>query len=159
MILAKMTRPFVLSGSVSAARASPSAIHGGVRPAPSGDSSFCLPFWRCAGRAGRFSLHSQDYLDRDARFRISGTGNIEARTDRGQPRQMLPVFGEDIGRNIFLCSAGRAAPQLEEIPWIERATVMRLLPNQIRVRWWSGSRWPLRARGSRSAWWTPTGFC
>ena len=47
---------------------------------------------------------------------------------------MLPVFGEDIGRNIFFVPLSERRKQLEEIPWIERATVMRLLPDQIRVQ-------------------------
>lgn len=46
---------------------------------------------------------------------------------------MLPVFGEDIGRNIFFVPLAERRRQLEEIPWIERATVMRLLPDRIRI--------------------------
>ena len=46
---------------------------------------------------------------------------------------MLPVFGEDIGRNIFFIPLNQRRKDLEEIPWIERATVMRLLPDRIRV--------------------------
>jgi cell division protein FtsQ len=46
---------------------------------------------------------------------------------------MLPVFGEDIGRNIFYIDLAERRRQLEEIPWVERATVMRLLPDRIRV--------------------------
>jgi cell division protein FtsQ len=46
---------------------------------------------------------------------------------------MLPVFGEDIGRNIFFVPLAERRKQLEQIPWIEHATVMRLLPDQIRI--------------------------
>jgi cell division protein FtsQ len=46
---------------------------------------------------------------------------------------MLPVFGEDIGRNIFFVPLNQRRKELEAIPWVERATVMRLLPDQIRV--------------------------
>jgi len=46
---------------------------------------------------------------------------------------MLPVFGEDIGKNIFFVHLDERRKQLEQIPWVERATVMRLLPDQIRV--------------------------
>jgi len=46
---------------------------------------------------------------------------------------MLPVFGEDVGRNIFFVPLNERRKELEEIPWIERATVMRLLPDRIRV--------------------------
>ena len=46
---------------------------------------------------------------------------------------MLPVFGEDIGRNIFFVPLNERRKQLEAIPWVEHATVMRLLPDHIRV--------------------------
>ena len=74
------------------------------------------------------------YLDRDSRFRIAGAGNIEAtglsEVSRGQ---MLSVFGEDIGRNVFFVPLSDRRRQLEQIPWIEQASVMRLLPDRIRV--------------------------
>ncbi len=74
------------------------------------------------------------YLGRDGRFRIAGSGNIEASGLSEVSRaEMLPVFGEDIGRNIFFVPLAERRRQLEQIPWIERATVMRLLPDQIRV--------------------------
>jgi len=73
-------------------------------------------------------------IDRDARFRIAGADNIEASGLNEVTRaEMLPVFGEDIGRNIFFVDLAERRRQLEEIPWVERATVMRLLPDQIRV--------------------------
>jgi cell division protein FtsQ len=46
---------------------------------------------------------------------------------------ILPVFGEDIGKNIFFIHLSERRKQLEQIPWIEKATVMRILPDQIRV--------------------------
>jgi cell division protein FtsQ len=76
----------------------------------------------------------KSYLERDARFRIAGTANIQATGLAEVSRaDMLPVFGEDIGRNIFFIPLGDRRRQLEKIPWVERATVMRLLPDQIRV--------------------------
>jgi cell division protein FtsQ len=108
------------------------------------------PWWRPASSVGRFFLLFavlavlgglgasayilKTYLDRDARFRISGTGNIDVSGLSEVSRaEMLPVFGEDIGRNIFFVPLSERRKQLEQIPWIEKATVMRLLPNQIRV--------------------------
>jgi cell division protein FtsQ len=74
------------------------------------------------------------YLSRDSRFRIAGAGNIEAIGLTEVTRaEMLPVFGEDIGRNIFFVPLSERRKQLEAIPWVERATVMRLLPDRIRV--------------------------
>ncbi len=74
------------------------------------------------------------FLERDGRFRITGTGDIQTAGLAEVTRaQMLPVFGEDVGRNIFFVPLIERRRQLEQIPWIEQATVMRLLPDQIRV--------------------------
>ena len=74
------------------------------------------------------------YIVGDERFRIAGAGNIQATGLTEVSRaEMLPVFGEDIGRNIFFVPLSERRKQLEEMPWVERATVMRLLPDQIRV--------------------------
>jgi cell division protein FtsQ len=108
------------------------------------------PWWRPASTAGRVFLGLgalivfggftagvlglKTYLNRDSRFRITGAGNIEATGLNEVTRaEMLPVFGEDIGRNIFFVPLNERRKQLEAIPWVERATVMRLLPDQIRV--------------------------
>jgi cell division protein FtsQ len=75
------------------------------------------------------------FLGSDSRFRITGTGNIVAAGLAEVSRAELnPVFGEDIGRNIFFVPLGDRRKQLEEIPWVERATVMRVLPDQIHVQ-------------------------
>jgi len=107
-------------------------------------------WWQPAGKAGRVLLglgglivlsglalcihRFTQFLERDARFRIASTGNIQA-TGLAEVRRsdMLPIFGEDIGRNIFFVPLAQRRKQLEEIPWVERATVMRLLPDQIHV--------------------------
>ncbi|MGO9777074.1 MAG: cell division protein FtsQ/DivIB [Terracidiphilus sp.] len=108
------------------------------------------PWWRPASTVGRVLLLLvmlavlsgltasayllKNYLDRDARFRIAGAGNIDATGLTEVSRaEMLPVFGEDIGRNIFYVPLSERRRQLEQLPWVERATVMRLLPDQIRV--------------------------
>jgi cell division protein FtsQ len=108
------------------------------------------PWWRPATTAGRVFLGlgillvlsgsittvvlAKTYLSRDSRFRIAGAGNIEAVGLTEVTRAgMLPVFGEDIGRNIFFVPLSERRKQLEAIPWVERATVMRLLPDRIRV--------------------------
>jgi cell division protein FtsQ len=43
------------------------------------------------------------------------------------------VAAADIGRNIFFVPLDERKHQLEQIPWVEQATVMRLLPNRIAV--------------------------
>jgi len=86
------------------------------------------------GGLGTSAYLLKTYLSRDSRFRIAGAGNIEVTGLTEVSRaQMLPVFGEDIGRNIFFVPLKERRKALEEIPWIERATVMRLLPDRIRV--------------------------
>ena len=108
------------------------------------------PWWRpstpfgrilfAAGVVGVFSIFAvsaytlRNFLEHDSRFRIAGTSNIQA-TGLGQVSraEMLPVFGEDIGRNVFFVPLAERRKQLEQIPWIEHATVMRLLPDQIRI--------------------------
>jgi cell division protein FtsQ len=47
--------------------------------------------------------------------------------------ELLSVFGSDIGRNIFHVPLAQRRADLEQLPWVEHATVMRLLPNQLRV--------------------------
>jgi cell division protein FtsQ len=108
------------------------------------------PWWRPTSTVGRVFLGlailivlggfaagvlaAKTFLGRDSRFRIAGAGNIEARGLTQVSRaEMLPVFGEDIGRNIFFVPLNERRKQLEAIPWVERATVMRLLPDQIHV--------------------------
>ena len=74
------------------------------------------------------------FFEHDARFRISGTSNIQATgLSQVSRAELLPVFGEDIGRNIFFVPLAERRRQLEQIPWIEHATVMRILPDQIRI--------------------------
>jgi cell division protein FtsQ len=108
------------------------------------------PWWRPASKLGRAFLTLAalvmlgglatctflfiTFLNSDAHFRISGANNIEATGLTEVSRaEMLPVFGEDIGHNIFFVPLGERRRQLEKLPWVEQATVMRLLPNQIRV--------------------------
>jgi cell division protein FtsQ len=109
------------------------------------------PWWRPASTTGRVFLALavfavlgglatsayllKTYVGRDSRFRIAGAGNIEATGLTEVSRaEMLPVFGEDIGRNIFFVPLSERRKQLEQIPWVQHATVIRLLPDQIRVQ-------------------------
>jgi len=47
--------------------------------------------------------------------------------------QLLTVFGEDVDRNILTVPLAQRRAELENLPWVEHATVMRLLPNHFRV--------------------------
>ena len=46
---------------------------------------------------------------------------------------MLDVMGADIGRNLFFVPLEERQRQLAQIPWVESATLMRLLPNRLRI--------------------------
>jgi cell division protein FtsQ len=47
--------------------------------------------------------------------------------------ELLSVFGSDLGRNIFFIPLGTRRAALERLPWVEHATLMRLLPDQLRI--------------------------
>ncbi len=68
------------------------------------------------------------------RFRIASSDNVEISGVHNASRtHVMEVAGADIGRNIFFVPLEERQRQLEQIPWVESATVMRLLPNRISV--------------------------
>ena len=76
----------------------------------------------------------RDFLDRDPRFRIDSSASIQILGNSQLTRdELLSVFGSDIGRNVFFIPLSTRRSELEHIPWVEHATVMRILPNQLRV--------------------------
>jgi cell division protein FtsQ len=75
-----------------------------------------------------------DYGEHSWRFRIRSSSSIEiAGTQTVSRRQVMEVFGADVGRNIFFVPLTDRRRQLEAIPWVESAAVMRLLPDRLRV--------------------------
>ena len=76
----------------------------------------------------------RQFLFRDPHFRIVGTSSIQSTgLSEVNRTQILPVFGEDIGRNIFFVPLSSRRKQLETIPWVQQATVMRYLPDHLHV--------------------------
>jgi cell division protein FtsQ len=68
------------------------------------------------------------------RFRIESSDAIEiAGIKNATQAQVLAVMGGDIGRNVFFIPLAERKRQLEKVPWVESATVMRLLPNRLRI--------------------------
>ena len=68
------------------------------------------------------------------RFRIDSSDNIEISGVHNASRaHVMEVAGADIGRNIFFVPLEDRRRQLEQIPWVESAAVMRLLPNHLAV--------------------------
>jgi len=74
------------------------------------------------------------YGTRSWRFRVLSSDDISiSGLDRVPRAQVMEVLGGDIGRNVFFIPLEQRKKQLEEIAWIESASVMRLLPNHISV--------------------------
>ena len=68
------------------------------------------------------------------RFRVDSSDAIEIAGAKNATRaQVLEVMGADIGRNVFFIPLDERKRQLEKIPWIESAAVMRILPNRLRI--------------------------
>ncbi|MGA2355267.1 MAG: FtsQ-type POTRA domain-containing protein, partial [Terriglobales bacterium] len=68
------------------------------------------------------------------RFRIDSSDQIEvAGAEHVTHVQIMEVMGGDIGRNIFFVPLAQRKLQLEQIPWVESASVMRFVPNRLRI--------------------------
>ena len=74
------------------------------------------------------------YTTQSWRFQIDSSDNIQVLGAHNASRaQVLDVFSSDLDRNIFFVPLAERKKQLQEIPWIESATVMRLLPNRLNI--------------------------
>ncbi len=65
-------------------------------------------------------------LESSSDIQITGNGHLTR-------AQLLTVFGEDVERNVLTVPLAVRRSELEQLPWVEHATVMRLLPNRFRV--------------------------
>jgi cell division protein FtsQ len=76
----------------------------------------------------------RNFFRDDPRFRIGSASSIQIMGNSQVTRtELLSVFGSDLGRNIFFIPLRARRAALEQLPWVEHATVMRLLPDQLRV--------------------------
>jgi cell division protein FtsQ len=74
------------------------------------------------------------YGEHSWRFRVESSNDIEISGLGNVTRpQVMEVMGEDIGRNIFFIPLDQRQKQLERIPWVETASVMRFVPNRIKI--------------------------
>ncbi len=74
------------------------------------------------------------YGERSWRFRVESSDNIEVTgLQNATKAQIMEVMGADIGRNIFFIPLAQQKTQLEQIPWVESASVMRFVPNRLKV--------------------------
>jgi cell division protein FtsQ len=74
------------------------------------------------------------YGERNWRFRIESSDDIQISGTHNVPHaQVMEVLGGDIGRNVFFIPLAERKAQLEKIPWVESASVMRFVPNHLIV--------------------------
>ena len=94
-------------------------------------SAIALVIACVSGVAGAAVYH---YGERNWRFRIESSDDIEISGTHNVPHsQVMDVLGGDIGRNIFFIPLAERKAQLEKIPWVESASVMRFVPNRLQV--------------------------
>jgi cell division protein FtsQ len=95
--------------------------------------------WACLGVAilcvaAIASAALYEYSERSWRFRVESSDNIEVSGMQNVTKaQIMEVMGADIGRNIFFIPLAQQKAQLEQIPWVESASVMRFVPNRLSV--------------------------
>jgi len=95
--------------------------------------------WGCIaagilGIAALAMLALQRYGEQSWRFRIDSSDNIEVTgIENVTKKQIMEVMGEDIGRNIFSVPLNEQQAKLEQIPWVESASLMRFAPNRLTV--------------------------
>jgi cell division protein FtsQ len=83
---------------------------------------------------GGLSAWAYSYGMTSWRFRIQSSDAVEIQGVKNASRaHVMEVAGADIGRNVFFVPLDERKKQLEQIPWVQEATVMRLLPNRIAV--------------------------
>ena len=75
------------------------------------------------------------YEEHSWRFRLDSSDNIEMGGLSNVTRaQVMEVMGGDIGRNIFFIPLDQRQKQLQQIPWVASASVMRFAPNRIDIQ-------------------------
>jgi cell division protein FtsQ len=81
-----------------------------------------------AGVAMQYGAHSWRFtIDSSDDIGLSGNHNVSR-------AQVMEVMGGDIGRNTFFIPLAQRQKQLERIPWVKSAAVMRFLPNRLEVQ-------------------------
>ena len=86
----------------------------------------------CAAGIAAGALY--EYGEHSWRFRVESSDSIEVTgTQNVTKAQIMEVMGGDIGRNIFFIPLAQQKAQLEQIPWVESASVMRFVPNRLKV--------------------------
>ena len=87
------------------------------------------------GVLGAAGLFARRELLHDSRFVLAGPQAISfaGRGDVTQD-QIIGVFAPDLHRNLFTLPLAQRQKDVEALPWVKHAIVMRLLPNRIGVQ-------------------------
>ena len=79
------------------------------------------------GSAFWFLMHS-------SHFALADEKSVEIRgAEHVPPRVIAEKFRAEVGKSIFVIPLAERRRSIEEIPWVEDATVARVLPNALRV--------------------------
>src|SRR5246127_189876 len=74
------------------------------------------------------------YGEHSWRFRVESSDDIEITGSHNVTHsQIMEVMGGDIGRNIFFIPLAQRKAQLEQIPWVELASIMRFVPSRLKI--------------------------
>jgi cell division protein FtsQ len=80
------------------------------------------------------AIAAQRYGTGSWRFRLDSSDNIAVSgTNNVSRSQVRNVMASDIDRNVFFVPLEERKKQLEQIPWVQSASVMRLLPNRLKI--------------------------
>jgi cell division protein FtsQ len=90
------------------------------------------------GVLGSVFLLVRGFFLHDPRFRVDNASSIQILGNSEiSHAELIGVFAPDLqsgsGRNIFMVPLAQRRADLQQLPWVQSATVMRLLPNQLRV--------------------------
>jgi cell division protein FtsQ len=109
-------------------------LRGGLPKSLGGKMGILAAILVLIGLCAAAAMVARTAILHDDRFVIPSSSSIEVEGNSHVTRaQLLSVFGEDVERNIFRVSLAERKAELEQLPWVEHATVMRLLPNRLRV--------------------------
>ena len=109
-------------------------LHGGIPRSTVGRlvGGFALLAGLVAFTAGLWEAWS--FLLHDPRLVIESSSSIQIVGNSHMTRpQLLSIFGDDVDRNILTVSLAARRAELESLPWVAHASVMRLLPNKMRI--------------------------
>jgi cell division protein FtsQ len=108
---------------------------GGLPKSVGGRIFFGVVLFGALGAVGVAIAGVRYYVLHDQRFVLATSTDVQIMGDEHLSRsQVLSVFAGDLERNVFRVPLGERRADLERLPWVAHATVMRLLPNKIRVQ-------------------------